>query len=122
MGNLRLGKWNPKLTQNLEVQKVATEEKNKGSAFFTSNTYSYDTENNIDWHIKGYRTTINKAEVGQHILTGSKVQKIWNEHKMKEKQNIKNQTVWLLGFEPRSPRPQRGILTTKLQPHFVPSR
>ena len=25
--------------------------------------------------------------------------------------------MWLLGFEPRSPRPQRGILTTKLQPH-----
>ncbi|KAI3508595.1 hypothetical protein L1887_23604 [Cichorium endivia] len=24
--------------------------------------------------------------------------------------------MWLLGFEPRSPRPQRGILTTKLQP------
>ena len=24
--------------------------------------------------------------------------------------------LWLLGFEPRSPRPQRGILTTKLQP------
>ena len=64
--------------------------KNKGSAFFTSDTYSYDTENNIDWHIKGYRTTVHKAEVGQHILTGSKVQKIWNEQK---KQNIKNQTV-----------------------------
>jgi hypothetical protein len=26
--------------------------------------------------------------------------------------------MWLLGFEPRSPRPQRGILTTKLQPHY----
>ncbi|KAL1810165.1 hypothetical protein ACET3Z_027155 [Daucus carota] len=25
-------------------------------------------------------------------------------------------SMWLLGFEPRSPRPQRGILTTKLQP------
>jgi hypothetical protein len=24
--------------------------------------------------------------------------------------------LWLLGFEPRSPRPQRGILTAKLQP------
>ena len=33
-------------------------------------------------------------------------------------QNIKKviNKVWLLGFEPRSPRPQRGILTTKLQP------
>ena len=27
--------------------------------------------------------------------------------------------MWLLGFEPRSPRPQRGILTTKLQPQDV---
>ena len=26
--------------------------------------------------------------------------------------------MWLLGFEPRSPRPQRGILTTKLQPQL----
>ena len=26
--------------------------------------------------------------------------------------------MWLLGFEPRSPRPQRGILTTKLQPQW----
>jgi len=24
---------------------------------------------------------------------------------------IKNNHLWLLGFEPRSPRPQRGILT-----------
>jgi hypothetical protein len=28
--------------------------------------------------------------------------------------------LWLLGFEPRSPRPQRGILTTKLQPLSCP--
>ncbi len=28
--------------------------------------------------------------------------------------------LWLLGFEPRSPRPQRGILTTKLQPQRCP--
>ena len=28
----------------------------------------------------------------------------------------KTKSLWLLGFEPRSPRPQRGILTTKLQP------
>ena len=27
--------------------------------------------------------------------------------------------VWLLGFEPRSPRPQRGFLTTKLQPQHI---
>ncbi|KAI4352741.1 hypothetical protein L6164_006962 [Bauhinia variegata] len=27
--------------------------------------------------------------------------------------------MWLLGFEPRSPRPQRGILTTELQPLVV---
>ena len=33
--------------------------------------------------------------------------------------NEKKSDVWLLGFEPRSPRPQRGILTTKLQPHFL---
>ena len=26
--------------------------------------------------------------------------------------------MWLLGFEPKSPRPQRGILTTKLQPQL----
>ena len=32
---------------------------------------------------------------------------------------IENKNLWLLGFEPRSPRPQRGILTTKLQPHFA---
>lgn len=34
--------------------------------------------------------------------------------------NSKNEDrVWLLGFEPRSPRPQRGILTTKLQPPVI---
>ncbi|AET03870.1 hypothetical protein MTR_8g076870 [Medicago truncatula] len=33
----------------------------------------------------------------------------------------KKRCVWLLGFEPRSPRPQRGILTTKLQPHWCSS-
>ena len=27
--------------------------------------------------------------------------------------------MWLLGFEPKSPRPQRGILTTKLQPRSL---
>jgi len=40
------------------------------------------------------------------------------ETDMKEKKKGFN-NVWLLGFEPRSPRPQRGILTTKLQPHPV---
>ncbi|CAK8543714.1 unnamed protein product [Lathyrus sativus] len=35
----------------------------------------------------------------------------------KMKYNMKK-TMWLLGFKPRSPRPQRGILTTKLQPHL----
>ena len=30
--------------------------------------------------------------------------------------NIVRGKMWLLGFEPRSLRPQRRILTTKLQP------
>ena len=29
--------------------------------------------------------------------------------------------VWLLVFEPRSPRQQRGILNTKLQPQHITS-
>jgi hypothetical protein len=41
-----------------------------------------------------------------------KIKRGWNEIiKTKHKKQL-----WLLGFEPRSPRPQRGILTTKLQP------
>ncbi len=33
-----------------------------------------------------------------------------------ENKKVFTAILWLLGFEPRSPRPQRGILTTKLQP------
>ena len=43
-------------------------------------------------------------------LTGSK------KEGANQKDRHKKTYVWLLGFEPRSPRPQRGILTTKLQP------
>ena len=27
--------------------------------------------------------------------------------------------MWVLGFEPRFPRPQRGVLTTRRYPHIV---
>ena len=38
------------------------------------------------------------------------------QFQFKKGKKKKKKKVWLLGFEPRSPRPQRGILTTKLQP------
>ena len=49
------------------------------------------------------------AERTLHVLCGSPEKRLGNQQK--------ETNVWLLGFEPRSPRPQRGILTTKLQPH-----
>ena len=36
----------------------------------------------------------------------------------KIKLNNQTKKMWLLGFEPRFPRPQRGTLTTKLQPQL----
>ena len=47
---------------------------------------------------------------------GRKANNIENKRNNEESKTEWSEKMWLLGFEPRSPRPQRGILTTKLQP------
>ena len=63
---------------------------------------------------------IEKAFSGPNFVVGwvTKASGSYFHGRRKEIILKKKSLMWLLGFEPRSPRPQRGILTTKLQPQL----
>jgi hypothetical protein len=59
-------------------------------------------------------------EEGESVYMVILINHAWAVAHTKESKEISKNNLWLLGFEPRSPRPQR-VLTTKLQPLCVPS-
>ena len=81
-----------------------------------SHVFIGDFVENAVERARGNSTSIGALDRDPECTATKHVMIHWSE-RMKNDGNKMKHTMWLLGFEPRSPRPQRGILTTKLQPH-----